>query len=264
MALTDEPTATPTEEPTVAPTDEPTAVATDEPTAAPTEEPTVAPTEAPTAQPEALAIDSVTPNQGPSDGATTVTIYGSGFDQGARVSFGSLPASNVELISSGELRAVAPAFIPGLVNVTVTSDGESAQALDAYTYVSDQAYVGLPTKRYKSGWDVDYFIEGDLLPGLTEAEITLSFDPTVVRLLDVQTMGPSVGWNLSYDGSQTGQVSISMDGLQAPIYGYADFINVRFEVIGKRRSKTNIVAESMLFNGGSIPVSANVGVISVR
>jgi phospholipase C len=71
-------------------------------------------------------ITSLSPTQGSSTGGDTVTISGSGFAAGAKVTFGGLAAATT-VISSTQISVVTPASPAGSADVTVTNpDGQSA------------------------------------------------------------------------------------------------------------------------------------------
>src|SRR5207244_2927143 len=74
------------------------------------------------------AITSLSPNNGPSGGGTSVTITGSNFINGASVNFGTTAATGVVVNSSTSITAVSPGTLtPGQVDVRViTSGGTSA------------------------------------------------------------------------------------------------------------------------------------------
>ena len=93
--------------------------------------------------PFGLAVDSLTqpsvtgvsPNVGPTGGGTSVTITGANLGSGATVSFGGVPASKVNVVSSTQLQATAPAQSAGAVHVTVMHGAASAtSAEDLYAY----------------------------------------------------------------------------------------------------------------------------------
>ena len=66
-------------------------------------------------------ISTVSPNTGSAAGGTSVTINGSGFIPGVTVSFGGVPATNVNVVSSTQITLTAPSGAVGAVPVTVTS-----------------------------------------------------------------------------------------------------------------------------------------------
>src|SRR5215831_9153714 len=62
----------------------------------------------------------VSPSEGSPLGGEAVTIAGTGFDASTTVTFGSVPATTVRVLSAFQLTAVTPPAEPGQVTVTVT------------------------------------------------------------------------------------------------------------------------------------------------
>jgi len=91
-----------------------------------------------TVTPAALpTILSVMPNTGPTNGGTTVSILGAGFQDGATLNFGALPATALNLISPTNLTAVTLPSGPGTVDVVLTNaDGQSVNFANGFTYVA--------------------------------------------------------------------------------------------------------------------------------
>lgn len=87
------------------------------------------------------SVSSVSPNQGPVTGGTQVTITGQGLGDATAVHFGSSSATSVVVVSATEIQAVAPAHLPGAVDVVVvTPQGLSTtSAADTYTYSAGPA-----------------------------------------------------------------------------------------------------------------------------
>ena len=86
----------------------------------------------------APTVDSVSPDKGPQAGGTEVTITGSGFTQGAKVTFGGQEAANVQVASGGtSITAATPAAAElGAVPVEVAnSDGQKGSLANGFTYV---------------------------------------------------------------------------------------------------------------------------------
>jgi hypothetical protein len=81
------------------------------------------------------SITQILPAAGPTNGEATVTILGTGFESGATVDFGSLPATNVMVVNSNELMVVTPPSPSGSVNVEVLNpDGNTVTATNAYAF----------------------------------------------------------------------------------------------------------------------------------
>lgn len=84
-----------------------------------------------------LAVTSISPNTGPTNGGTSVTILGTGFTGTTNVKFGTAPAS-FTVDSDTQITATSPSTsLAGAVHVTVTnSRGTSVTSTaDLFTYV---------------------------------------------------------------------------------------------------------------------------------
>ena len=68
-----------------------------------------------------VVVSNVVPNRGTMQGASLLTINGSGFLPGARVFFGSRECTSVSLLSSSSLTCRSPENSTGLVDVRVTN-----------------------------------------------------------------------------------------------------------------------------------------------
>jgi hypothetical protein len=88
-------------------------------------------------------ITGVSPGSGTTDGGTTVTITGTGFQPAVpstTVTFGGVAASGVNVISSTQIQAMTPAHDAGSVDVRVANpDTQSATRVGGYVYVSGTA-----------------------------------------------------------------------------------------------------------------------------
>jgi trimeric autotransporter adhesin len=84
----------------------------------------------------APTVASISPNNGPVTGGTTVTITGTGFTGATAVMFGGTPAASLTVDSATEITAVSPAGSLGTVDVTVTTAGgtSATSPADQFTY----------------------------------------------------------------------------------------------------------------------------------
>ncbi|RME71315.1 MAG: hypothetical protein D6776_10430 [Planctomycetota bacterium] len=88
-------------------------------------------------------IDSVSPSSGSTAGGTTIRILGSGFAAGAVVLVDGVTASNVVLVSQGEITAVTPPGSAGKVDVVVRNpSGLEAVGFDDFTYTTPSSGFG--------------------------------------------------------------------------------------------------------------------------
>jgi hypothetical protein len=84
----------------------------------------------------AFGLQFVDPDHGPFGGFTEVTVRGSGFDEGIEVLFGgrSVEPLDIEVIDERRLTVLTPPGNPGLADVEVRLDGESAILPGAFNY----------------------------------------------------------------------------------------------------------------------------------
>ena len=89
-----------------------------------------------------LSITSITPASGPTTGNTPVVLRGTNFTAGGNlyVSLGGEPLTNLQLVSSTELRGVTPAGTPGLKFIRFSNgNGEFLQVDGIFTYTDASA-----------------------------------------------------------------------------------------------------------------------------
>ncbi|MFJ9742936.1 IPT/TIG domain-containing protein [Streptomyces sp. NPDC101166] len=86
----------------------------------------------------APVVSSVSPNQGPAAGGTTVTVTGTGFTGATAVRFGTKLATSFTVNSSTQITAVAPSGSGSVVVTVTTNQGTSAQQVP-FTYTATPA-----------------------------------------------------------------------------------------------------------------------------
>jgi hypothetical protein len=98
-------------------------------------------------------LTSVSPASGPTSGATTITIAGSGFVSGATVRVNGVAATGVTFVSASQLRANTPAASAGTYAVQVTNpDTQTGTLANAFTYVPPPAVTSVsPTSGPTTG-----------------------------------------------------------------------------------------------------------------
>ena len=86
------------------------------------------------------AIAFISPTSGPVTGGTLIIVTGTGFVNGAVVTFGGIPSSTVAFVNDTRLTATAPPKVAGAVDIGVRNpDGQTATLTGAYTYTSGPA-----------------------------------------------------------------------------------------------------------------------------
>jgi hypothetical protein len=78
---------------------------------------------------QALGVTSVDPNTGTTAGGQRVTVRGSGFVNGATVTFGGAAGTSVTFVDSTTLTVTTPAHAAGIVDVAVTIPGPASATL---------------------------------------------------------------------------------------------------------------------------------------
>jgi len=81
-------------------------------------------------EPRFGVVESISPVEGSPLGGEAVTITGIGFGAATTVTFGRVPAINVQLVSSEQLEVVTPPAAPGAVTVTITRENMPSLVLD--------------------------------------------------------------------------------------------------------------------------------------
>lgn len=92
------------------------------------------------------AIESVTPDKGPSSGGTTVIIKGKDFRENLSVYIGEtmVPKENVQLIDYKTVKIVTPPHEPGTFEVKIENpDGELSDPKGTFTYLSAPQIVSV-------------------------------------------------------------------------------------------------------------------------
>ncbi len=100
---------------------------------------------APPTTPAVPAVQSVSPDFGPTSGLTTVTVTGTNLTDVTQVEFGTSPAESFHSVSATSLTAVSPAVpAAGSVDITVTTLVGTSSVVpgDAYTYESGVSSAG--------------------------------------------------------------------------------------------------------------------------
>lgn len=83
-----------------------------------------------------MTLTSVSANSGSASGGVGVTLSGASLDATTGVTFGGVPATSVNVISSTTVTAVTPAHAAGAVDIEVTGAGVGATLAGGFTYLA--------------------------------------------------------------------------------------------------------------------------------
>lgn len=122
-------------------------------------------------------VSFVDPNGGPITGATSVTITGTNFYNGAtthaRVFFGATEATSVVIVNATKITAISPAHAAGTVDVRVTTEsGTSAtSANDHFTYYALPTVTGVSPNHGPQSGGTSLTITGTNFIGTTAVSL---------------------------------------------------------------------------------------------
>jgi hypothetical protein len=118
-------------------------------------------------------VTAVSPTSGPSTGAATVTLTGTGFTGASAVYFGT-GAATFTINSSTSITAISPAGSLGTVDITVTSSGgtSATSSADQFTYTTPPppAVTNLSPTSGQSTGDTSVTITGTSFTGATAVD----------------------------------------------------------------------------------------------
>ncbi len=208
-------------------------------------------------------VTLISPNHGPANGGTAVTISGSNFKEGASVTFGGAVASDVSILSSTQITCTTPAHFPEVVDVTVTNpDSQSDTLLRSFTYESDTASMSVPDTG--GGQHAIVQVPVNLsVQGLAAASYTVSFDDSVLNALGASNGNLTPGWSMATNTSTPGQIRVSMASPGGTVTSSGVLAYIEFDVVGSPGENSALSLSDVLLNDGAIPVQTADGSFSV-
>ncbi len=210
------------------------------------------------------SLNSVSPNQGPSEGGTMVTLSGTLFQVGATVEFGGVPAGDVQVLGPNQITCITPPHFPALVEVRVVNPDETeAIRLNGFRYVDEDVVISLPTTSADFGQSVEVPLSVSNVDGLLAAGVTVTFDPAVLTAQSVSTGTLTPGWSLARNLDTPGTVTMSLANDMA-VSGSGVLANITFDVVGAPTSQTPLTISNAQLNGGAIVPDPSNGLFTVN
>lgn len=161
----------------------------------------IAPTASSCSAPTGPTVTSVSPNTGPQEGGTYVTITGTNFTGATAVSFGGTPTlsgafGGFTVVSATEITATAPAESSGTVDVTVTTPAGTSptSSADQFAYVA-----ALPFANFVPG-SLSF---GNVIENTSASPQTFTIQSTggaPLTIVGILLTGPGVSNGYSYSG----------------------------------------------------------------
>ena len=163
-------------------------------------------------------VSSVSPNSGPTNGGTAVTITGTNFASGATVTFGSTAATNVTVVNSTTITATTPAGSVGAATVSVTdSNGLAGSLAGGFTYAGVPTVTGVsPNSGSNLGGTAVSIAGTNFAPGATvtfgsaaATNVTVVNSTTITATTPAGIAGSAVTVTVTNVGSQSGSLASS-------------------------------------------------------
>jgi DNA-binding beta-propeller fold protein YncE len=227
-------------------------------------------------------ITSVTPNEGPTTGNTTVTIVGTCFGdtQGtSTVMFGGTAATFPNPGSSwsnNSITCVTPPHAAGPVDVVVS--GCAGTLVNGFVFI-DCSGPNPPCKKLNPNLSI---ISTEASPGskfttqlslnemlgVTGGDIVIKYDPSVLTVGDVVPTKLASDMSLAPNTSVSGQIKIAMASVKALLSGSGPLVDIAFTVnpkaiIGTETKIQLVEAELYDESGKSIPINIEDGTIKI-
>ncbi|MDP6942592.1 MAG: IPT/TIG domain-containing protein [Myxococcota bacterium] len=154
-------------------------------------------------------LSQVSPGITSTLGGATLTVTGSGFQQGVQVSMGGSDCTEVLVTTSESLNCNAPPQTPGPKDVTVTNpDGGEASLEDGITYVLPPTLTGLTPANGAEAGGYQVTLQGSGFVDSAPGSI-VRFGTTLVAPEDTEVVSPLLIVVTVPEG--TGLVSVSVD-----------------------------------------------------
>lgn len=213
---------------------------------------------------DAPSINLVSPNSGPATGGTKLTISGNNFKDGFGVMLGATVCEQPEWINKTEITCISGSHYPATVDVIVTNpDEQSARSPAAFTYLSDSSNVGMGNFEAGFGQTLDVPVRIDNANGLKAFELTLNYNPTVLKLENIRKGGLISSWSMSDNEAEQGKVKVVAASSGAIASGDGDILMLEFTVIATTEVTSKLSIEEIELNDGAISAQVYDGQVAV-
>lgn len=209
-------------------------------------------------------VTAISPSSGPATGGTNATISGTNFKAGAAVRLGGSSCNDIAFISSNQITVTTPAHFSETVDVEVVNpDAQSATLLRGFTFTSTAVSISMPNLERGQHQIVQVPIALTNVEGMVSADLTISFDQTVLQARGVTAGSLVSGWPLAVNIGTPGQIRISMASNSGAVSATGPFINLELEITGTPGSNSPLTFSSVMINDGAIPVELVNGQVTV-
>ncbi|MGD9974223.1 MAG: DUF1566 domain-containing protein [Desulfatirhabdiaceae bacterium] len=212
-----------------------------------------------------VKLTSVTPNSGPLYGGTFITLTGENFLPGITVSIGGNACTAVNRIDDTELTCTNPSHdYPEIVDIVATNpDGKTAVLAKSFTYKGAQTLIRMPDDAVAAD-NIQIPVTLSNVQGLVAADVTITYDPTVLTIRDAQRGDMISEWYFDANLSTPGTVRLAMGSPGASVSSSGTLALVDFDVIGGLGETTPLTFTDVKLNDGAIDVDLDHGLFTVE
>ena len=174
------------------------------------------------------------------------------------------PQPSVVIVNSNQITATTPARFAATADVVVTNpDAAEGALLNGFTFVSDGVVVSMPSSVANIGDTIELPISLSDVAGMLSAEITITFDNTVLAAQSVRTGALANGWALEANTATPGQVVITAASATS-VSATGVLAYVTFNVVGDALASTPLTISSVSLNDGAISTETAHGTFAVN
>ena len=177
--------------------------------------------------------------------------------------FATAPASDVVVVSNAQVTCTSPAYYPSTVDVTVVNTDQSrAVSLNAFRFESTDVVLSLPSATGRFGSTVDIDLSAANLSALAAADVTVTYDSSVLAARGVQAGALANGWALAGNIGAPGAVRFSLAG-SSTVTGSGVLARITFEVVGHPPASSALTITVARLNDGAMANTRTSGTFTV-
>jgi hypothetical protein len=150
------------------------------------------------------------------------------------------------------------------VDVTVVNtNGTQSTLLSAFQFEQTGVVVALPVTNGNYGTQVELGLSAANVVGLRAVDMTITFDPTVLSVVDARVGPLTAGWALSANLNTPGRAVLSLANASS-VTGSGSLVLLRFNILKAPPASTTLSIESLSLNDGAMTAIRSDGSFTVN
>jgi hypothetical protein len=199
----------------------------------------------------ALSATDLAPDRGPVRGGIPVVLTGTGFDEGTRVAIGGRSAADIAILSSTQIRFIAPPGVEGTADVQVTGTGGTRILNDGFAYFAEPDLLSVRPGAGPVAGGNTVTLSGTGFDGVE----TVYFDEQVARITGTNLASEPQTLDVVAPPGAQGVVPVTV----VPAEGAADTLDGAYVYVGVS-AEPQIVAVAPAFGPQSGGTTVTIGV----